>query len=236
MSLATQDFPTYRPGVSPGDGSSPRPGAPEVLDPSTASADPSSSMKRGRLLILAPKGLGRLDGMYQELGRLGWQTRMAEIDDRAICYVSRALGLRPTLAGHRRAYERWNSRLARTQLAFDYRTRSSARVLAGLDGQVDCVLQIGGMWAPAFPPNPIPYTLFCDSTVRLADREPFCGVEFGSPQSAQRWYRRERELYQRAKAIFTASDYARRSLIDDYGVPDERVSIVGYGINLKAPE
>src|SRR5688572_1804446 len=156
MSLATQDFLTYRPSVSPGDGSSPPPGAPEVLDSSTASADPSSSMERGRLLILAAKGLGRLDGMYRELGRLGWQTRMAEIEDRAICYTARVLGMRPTLRSHRHAYGSAISRLSRTQLAFDYRTRGSERVLGRFAGQVDCVLQIGGMWAPAFPPNPIP--------------------------------------------------------------------------------
>jgi glycosyltransferase involved in cell wall biosynthesis len=92
------------------------------------------------------------------------------------------------------------------------------------------------MWAPAFPPSSVPYTLFCDCTVRLADGNPWSGVDFMSKSSADRWYRRERELYHGAGAIFTASDYVRRSLTEDYGLPEERVSVVGYGINQKAPE
>jgi hypothetical protein len=237
MSLATQNLSMYRSRPSADENASDGSGAPQGLALSTTSCDGSPATdERGRLLILVAKGLGRIEGMYRELGRIGWQTRTAEIDDRAIRYSARALGLRPTMASHRRAYERMNGRLARTQLAFDYRTRGSARVLERLAGQVDCVLQIGGMWAPAFPPNPIPYTLFCDCTVRLADGNPLSGVNFMSNRSAEKWYRRERDLYQGAGAIFTASEYVRRSLTEDYGVPGERVSIVGYGINLKAPE
>src|SRR5262245_2990867 len=64
----------------------------------------TESDRRGRLHIIAAKGLGRLDGLYRELAVLGWQTSMAEIDDRLIRYTARALGLRPTLASHRRVY------------------------------------------------------------------------------------------------------------------------------------
>jgi starch synthase len=192
--------------------------------------------RRGRLLIVAPKGLGRLDGLYRELAVLGWQTSTAEIDDRLIRYAARALGIRPTLAAHRRAYIALNGWLARTPFAFGHRTRSSARLLASRAGTVDCVLQIGGMWAPSRLPSAIPYTLFCDCTVRLGDGNRFSGVRFPSRPAAERWYRRERELYQGAKRIFTASEYARRSLIEFYQVPADCVSVVGYGINLNAPE
>jgi hypothetical protein len=103
---------------------------------------------RGRLLIVVAKGLGRLETLYQELEILGWQTRKVEIDDRLIRYVSRAAGLRPTAGWHRRAYLRQCGRLARTPLAFAYRSRLSRRVLARLSGQVDCALQVGAMWSP----------------------------------------------------------------------------------------
>ncbi len=123
-------------------------------------------------------------------------------------------------AGHRRAYLKANGRLARTQLAFDYRTRRSSQVLAAHAGQIDCVLQIGGMWAPARPSTAVPYTLFCDCTVRLADGNVMSGVDFASRAAAERWYRRERELYHGAAAIFTASDYVRRSLIERLRGPE----------------
>jgi glycosyltransferase involved in cell wall biosynthesis len=83
----------------------------------------------------------------------------------------------------------------------------------------------------------VPYTLFCDCTVQLADGNVYSGVNFASRAAAERWYRRERALYRGAGAIFTASDWARRSLVEFYGVDPGKISVVGYGINrLGAPE
>ena len=79
------------------------------------------------------------------------------------------------------------------------------RVLANLMGQVDWVLQIGGMWAP-LSAGRVPYTLFCDCTDRLGDRNPWSGVDFSPRAMAHSRYRRQRELYRGARAIFTASD------------------------------
>jgi alpha-maltose-1-phosphate synthase len=203
----------------------------QEVSPVTAATE-----KRGRLLITVAKGLGRLGGLYRELERLGWETSTVEVDDRLIRYAARVIGLRPTLAAHRRAYNRATAWLARTPLAFGYRTRSSGRTLTMRSDRVDCVLQIGGLWAPSRPPSHIPYTLFCDCTVRLGEGNRFSGVHFSSPSAAERWYRCERELYHGARKIFTASEYARRSLIDFYQVPADGVSVVGYGINLGAPE
>jgi glycosyltransferase involved in cell wall biosynthesis len=93
------------------------------------------------------------------------------------------------------------------------------------------------MWSPTLLSSPsVPYTLFCDCTVRLDDGNRLSGVDFASRDAAEQWYRHERELYRGAKAIFTASDYARRSLIEHYGIPSDRITIVGYGINQNAPE
>ena len=43
----------------------------------------------------------------------------------------------------------------------------------------------------------------------------------------------ERKVYQGTDRIFAMSDYLRRSFVDDYNVPSERVSNVGAGINLE---
>jgi alpha-maltose-1-phosphate synthase len=44
----------------------------------------------------------------------------------------------------------------------------------------------------------------------------------------------ERRVYHATDRIFSMSEYLRRSFIEDYGVPAERVSNVGAGINLDA--
>jgi glycosyltransferase involved in cell wall biosynthesis len=203
------------------------------FDRSDRSPVPDSA--RG-LLVVVPAGFGRLDGLYRELANLGWRTTTAELHEPLLHWVARGLAVRPTVGAHRRAFLKIAARLWRTAAAFKYRSRRSGRLLRKHAGGFDCVLQIGGMWAPAWPPSTVPYTLFCDCTVRVADGNSLSGVDFPSPAIAERWYRLERDLYHGAAAIFVASEFVRRSLIEDYGLPGERVVVVGEGINLNAPD
>jgi glycosyltransferase involved in cell wall biosynthesis len=191
---------------------------------------------RGGLLVIAAAGFGRLDGLYRELANLGWRTTLAELHEPLLHCVARGLAIRPSLGAHRRAFVEIAGRISRTATFFNYRTRRSQRLLRKHADTFDCILQIGGMWAPAPLPPGVPYTLFCDCTVRVGDGNRLSGVDFPSRAIAERWYRLERELYHGAAAIFVASEFVRRSLVDDYGLPSARVTIVGEGINLKAPD
>jgi glycosyltransferase involved in cell wall biosynthesis len=161
---------------------------------------------------------------------------MAELHEPLLHCVARGLAIRPSLGAHRRAFVEIAGRISRTATFFNYRSRRSSRLLQKHAGTFDCILQIGGMWAPAPRPPGVPYTLFCDCTVRVGDGNRLSGVDFPSRAIAERWYRLERELYHGAAAIFVASDFVRRSLVEDYGVPSERVTIVGEGINLESPD
>jgi glycosyltransferase involved in cell wall biosynthesis len=46
------------------------------------------------------------------------------------------------------------------------------------------------------------------------------------------WAERQREIFARAAACFTAARWAADSVVEDYGVPAERVHVVGFGRNL----
>src|SRR6266446_2874052 len=79
-----------------------------------------------------------------------------------------------------------------------------------------------------------PDVLLLDNTCLLAQRQPPVPeadigrfIEFGKA-----WLARERETYQRAMAIATFSALVRQSLIDDYGVDDSVVHVVGAGANI----
>jgi glycosyltransferase involved in cell wall biosynthesis len=50
-----------------------------------------------------------------------------------------------------------------------------------------------------------------------------------------RWLRRELMLYETADLIFAASSTAQQSLIEDYGVPADKVILTHTGINVEAP-
>ena len=45
----------------------------------------------------------------------------------------------------------------------------------------------------------------------------------------------ERVVYNNAEFIFTTNENARKSLIDHYGVPPERIKTVGYGLTIEGP-
>jgi glycosyltransferase involved in cell wall biosynthesis len=53
--------------------------------------------------------------------------------------------------------------------------------------------------------------------------------------SSDLWKAEEEALYQDATVNFTSSEFAARSLVEDYGIPQERVSCVFSGVNLPFP-
>ena len=122
----------------------------------------------------------------------------------------------------------WN-----TVYAFDQHSRRAGELLEALTEPPDVVLQNGALFAPGRPPR-FPYVLLLDNTCLLAERQPPVPeadigrfIKFGKA-----WLARERETYQRAMAIATFSALVRQSLIDDYGVDDSVVHVVGAGANI----
>lgn len=94
------------------------------------------------------------------------------------------------------------------------------------------VLQLGAMYdVPSLVDDPTLCFSYHDGSLAYAVTSPY------TPKSVSR--RRleaglayEREVYAKLDRVFAMSEYLRRSFIDDFGVPAERVSNVGAGINL----
>jgi glycosyltransferase involved in cell wall biosynthesis len=197
----------------------------------------ATATARGRLLIVNVRGFKRADALYRELTALGWDTTVVDVDEPALLrWYPRARAFRPSLARWRQHVERVAGRLARTAFAFRYRSRRHGRLIERSGVTYDLILQGGGMFAPTWPPPTAPYAIFCDCTVKLGDGEILSGVDFASARSAARWYALEGRLYRNAGRVFSASDWARRSLLRDYGVEAGRAVTVGQGSSLRAPE
>ncbi len=122
--------------------------------------------------------------------------------------------------------------------AFAARSAACAKIIAARRGTADVILQIGATFA--IPPDErTPLVLFCDSNIELA------GAAIGTGHSeaavltpAERDGIREREarVYSRAALIFTMSDFLRRSFIEDFGIPADRLVTVHCGPNIPVPE
>jgi len=109
--------------------------------------------------------------------------------------------------------------------ALTMRTRSllARRRLNGV--HVDGVIQIGTSFT--LPPG-ISFVTLEDMTLRQAS----AGHPVFSRMSAHgiaRWEKRRVEIYARARMCAVASHWAGESLLSDYGLPRERVAVVGFG-------
>ncbi|HJU88877.1 MAG TPA: glycosyltransferase family 4 protein [Gemmatimonadaceae bacterium] len=125
---------------------------------------------------------------------------------------------------------RWLARFRVGGLAFQRRSANATRELRRHAAGLDAVLQFGATFAPAANGR-TPYFLYCDSNHRMALRSPFAVSSHLPAGESERVTERERRVYAGARGIFTFSEWARRSFIEDFGVPPERVTAVGAGPN-----
>jgi glycosyltransferase involved in cell wall biosynthesis len=92
------------------------------------------------------------------------------------------------------------------------------------------VFQTQSMFNAAHPK--LPFFIYTDHTREAHRRQP----EGGAPAPVGRgWVGLEKALYRRAETVFTLSRFCARSVVEDYGVPAERVVVASTGINIDLP-
>lgn len=124
----------------------------------------------------------------------------------------------------------WRGAMMKTTGAFQARTRTLDKVLRNQLSQFDIVLQTSGLFAPFRGDYPKPVCLLCDYTSKLAELNYLPWFRLGG-KSALEWYSLETELYTRASLIFPTNENGRQSFIQHYGIPPERVPVVGAGVD-----
>jgi alpha-maltose-1-phosphate synthase len=135
------------------------------------------------------------------------------------------------LAYVRRGRSRWRQRSGLSTPAFHARTLSAERILAAREGEFDVVFQVGCTFAPGRRQRRRPYTLYLDCTLLQTHRDWPPAASHG-PRALRRWVSLEGDVYRRAHHIFTMSEWARGSVIGDYGIEPGKVTATGAGANL----
>jgi glycosyltransferase involved in cell wall biosynthesis len=121
----------------------------------------------------------------------------------------------------------------KTPFAFDRHSRRAGELLHALPRRPDMVLQNGALFSPGLPPE-LPYALLLDNTTRRDRGVQHLG-DSAMPESLElgaAWHEREGAVYHGAERIFCFSQPVKRSLVEDYGVPADRVEVVGAGANV----
>lgn len=169
---------------------------------------------------------GSANSLLIHLRELGHQVLTGDVE---LYGLRRYIAAAGTFRARRR---QWSVQYRLGALPFRLRT-ARAKSLIRNAGPVDAVLQIGATFMPAGRGN-TPYFLFCDSNIRMAER----GIESGQSQAAslsatdiENVVAREASVYHDASGVFTLSDRLRRSFIEDFKLPAERVHTAHAGPN-----
>lgn len=119
------------------------------------------------------------------------------------------------------------SRSATTYM-FDHASTTARRQVQLL--QPEFVLQTQTLFNARDPGRP--FYIYTDHTVLANQRYPVPPAGQWPPG----WVERERETYLACDHIFTSSEFARRSLLEDYGCEARRLTVVGSGVNTRIPD
>lgn len=118
-------------------------------------------------------------------------------------------------------YYNWHRRFA-----LDARSRNSRRALSRIEAPFDLVFQVFGL----FQTRGAPYVVYIDNTIEQSRRHWPVWVNVKG-RRLERLYRWERRLYGEALHVFAQGTPHAESVVSFYGVPRERVSVVGGGAN-----
>lgn len=133
--------------------------------------------------------------------------------------------------------KRWWVRFHLHEAAFRARSAACARIVQRQTGTFDVVLQIGATFIPP-ESDATPLVLYCDSNIEMSRLGAATGQSEGSMLTLSEMAairQREIRVYRRAALIFTMSERLRRSFIEDFGIPAERLVTVHCGPNNEVP-
>src|SRR5271166_2056221 len=124
----------------------------------------------------------------------------------------------------------WTARAGFNQSVAMRRTQAVQSGLEPYNGVYDLIMQLQTLCAPGKYRGDIPYTIYTDSTMALM-RRLYPRHRRPSAPIAAPWMRFEADVCKSAAAVFTYSEFARRSVIEDYECSPEAVVAVGAGAN-----
>ena len=171
---------------------------------------------------------GSAKSVVDHLRKAGHEVMTADVD---LYGPTRMLGAALSFSPNRK---RWGVCYHLGPAGYRLRSEKASNAASRFGSSAQCILQIGATFKPP-ERSSLPYFLFCDSNIQTSVE----GAAFGVSDSA--WLRpsefdgvrrRESAIYRGAAAVLTISEFLRRSFIDDFGLPPERVHTVGAGPNL----
>lgn len=198
---------------------------------------------KNRILVLNVEVSGMNKYLLTQLRKRGWNLSVIDIPFPKIYkFIALISTFRPNISEWKKKFDEKLGKLHKTAASFVNRSKYCRKALKKFDGKYDIVFQISGMFSPAIDYKKLdkPYVTYNDYTLMLSYTMALSNSYEGWAPLARerdRWLKLEKDLYKNARLIFTTNDNARSSLINDYGIENDKVVTVGYGLTLdKIPE
>ena len=129
---------------------------------------------------------------------------------------------------------RWRTHYYKNPSAFRKRSARASTFLESWSDRADVALQIGALFDSTVPNKTVPNVIYSDYTSTLSSRRPDAGRSPMEGQELMDWIASETAALQHAAHICTRSRFVKNSLLEDYQIPPERVTVVGGGVNFEA--
>lgn len=141
---------------------------------------------------------------------------------RSECWSRQAHGL-ISVVEHFVPLTPWDARV------YGKRSADAERKILSLSKRPDLVFHLFGMYAPIYRGHDIPFVMALDYTEALARKKWPPWAPFVNENAWKSWWESERRAYNGATHLFPFGQRTRESLIEDYGVAPEKITVVGSG-------
>ncbi len=126
----------------------------------------------------------------------------------------------------------WKEHFYKNADAFRRRSRNANLFIEKWTGKASFCLQLGTMFDGGWDKQPLPILIYTDYTHQITAKVPEAGRSPFRPSELRQWLQLEKQAFEHAAFTFTRSELVRASVIQDYGIPENRVAAVGGGVNL----
>lgn len=133
------------------------------------------------------------------------------------------------------SWSKANALFQKNRQAFILKSRRAETQIRSLEYQPDLVFHVFSTYSPFWDKSDIPYVMYLDYTVALAEKNWPSWACFINPKERNSWLECERQVYQRAKHIFCMSHVVKKSLIKDYDIEDKKISVIGSSGDFQEP-
>jgi glycosyltransferase involved in cell wall biosynthesis len=131
--------------------------------------------------------------------------------------------------------ERWLARAGFNQSFVAKVNAALERELVARGDGCDLIVQMQTLCSPRSSSVRTPYVIYTDNTMALTQRHRPASALI-PPRMLRQWLDFETRVCRDAQAVFTFSEFARASVLEDYGCAPEQVRAVGTGANQLLPE